>query len=201
MGIIRYIAEGEITEQEPEGAYRYSSETGYGCYSRLKIEETEYNKATKVSKVKVSLEVKTASSIGWSDGDYFRLDRLDVAINGSDVSWTKYGRTRGTEWSVIADGVATLAARSPAERDCTVTVHISNSSYQPVNGEYTAWATQSATMYKVAKLGDYTMPLTKVDDGSKVYIGGDAYNVYIGDGSEWVKQDVYISDGNSWVKH
>lgn len=189
MGIVRYIAQG-ITEARPEGLYRFRSGINITSYSYVKIEEKSFDPKTKVSVLSIELVSKTNAK--WYSKDYLNLDGFGIKVDGQPIVMQALARGDGLEdtYAVIAECEYTLPARTAAKKSCTVSVYAPDPN-KAYDGS-AAWEAFTMGAMPAAKVGSYEFPLSAVKSGSSVYIGGEAYGVYIGNGSGLDRYDIYI---------
>lgn len=207
MGITRWFDGTGIHEKDTAapGAFYQNTSINAKAYSRLKVEETAYDPKTKKSTIKVTIQAKTSHTWSYADTDYTNAGNgnAGVKIDGQTVAWTNTVKTSSdaSKWTDIFYGTVTLSNREPDSAECMVAIN-SDRPRKTNNVNCCVWYFAGKTTYfPIAATGEYSMPLTRVENGSKVKIGGEDYHIYIGNGTDWVKHNAYIGNGTEWIKH
>lgn len=194
MNRVRYIGLTTAAEAGEEFGVPDSGGSRVTC-ARLKVEEAAYDRSTRQSTLRVTVQVK--ASFAWSNADYMNYSRMKLTVGGTRITKkASYDYSTVNEWADIWVGELVLPARTDSEHSCTLVVASADPSWVKsitVDGVTYACCTilfSNNATFAIAVNGSYTIPLS--GNGSVVYIGGEAYRAYIGNGDECVPMDIYI---------
>lgn len=192
MAEVHYITDKLYKANEaPDGMKSHSSVSDRTAYSRLKIVDTQVSETMHT----IKLIVQMKGSFGIGNVVNVSTGNIKVKVNGSDdfLTWAKFKPKYedSDTWQDILSCQTDIDTSESIEFLVTIA---SNST----SLTYAEWGYYSDA-FQVAKKGEYLIKLGGGD--SYVYIGGEKYTPYIGDGAEWVKVQAYIGDGAEWVKY
>ena len=167
----------------------YPSEEGTGTnygYMRLKITEIP-DEDTNTSDITVELQVKAPYACTWQVEGTATIDGETVFSDGTLVPSTgDY-----TTWQTAA-----VWSKSGIEHDddgkLSIYLTLTGNSTFPNFTLYRADTVAYQYMLYVPAVTDYEIELTTLEVGDAVYIGGEKYDAYIGNGSTWDKYTVKI---------
>lgn len=180
------MATGTVTAYYPSEAG--TSDTAGKC--RISVEST-WNDETNISAVTVKLQIYSAYTGNWQVSGSIKIDGTQRLAN-NDLVNTDYANSWQDAWTY------TFNKTHGSDGKASVVLDIAKGT-----GQRFALINYNRPSYSAQLdiVSGHTIALHENDNGSKIYIGQDAYDCLIGNGSTFEKYNVKIGNGSAWENY